>query len=192
MAELSGVGGVARPYANALFEFAQGKGESLAEWNHALDLLATIASDPNLRALIGDPRTTAAQLHDTICATAAKANKVAVNKLYPPFVNLIKLLIQNGRLHAAPEIARLFAVRRASAESTIAAEMTTAVEMDSAQQEKFIAALKKSTLGQGREVQLTFAVDPTLIGGAVVRAGDHVLDGSVRAQLAQLSGAIRA
>lgn len=183
----SSVHPAARPYANAVFEFAQAEEKTLANWNHALDLLASITADPQFAAFSSNPRVTSEQLQEVVFETAAKAVGVSVDKLHPPFINLIKLLARNGRLDAAPEIARIFAARRAEAESVIEAEMVTADKISEAQRKKFSTALKKKL---GRTVQLEFVVDEELIGGAIVRAGDWVIDGSVRAQLEQLSGAI--
>lgn len=180
---------LARPYARAVFEFARANAEDLAEWNRALDLLARIAGDARLARFAADPRTGAEQLQQTVLATVAAAKRVAAEQLPPPFVNLVKLLIHNRRLSVAGEVARLFAAHRAAAEDRIAARMTTAIELDAAQQQQFTAALRKKL---GREVELEFAVDEEIIGGAVVRAGDSVIDASTRAQLSQLQRAIAA
>lgn len=178
MAELSGI---ARPYANAVFELAQQQDE-LAAWGDQLDWLAAIAADAKVARLVKNPRVTDEQLQQLILQAAA-------DSLQAGGKHLLKLLIRNGRLGVLPEIARLFAARRAAAENTIAAEMITAAEINATQRAQFTDALQNRL---GCRVQLEFAVDQDLLGGAVLRAGDWVIDGSVRAQLEQLVGALNA
>lgn len=178
MAESSNI---ARPYARAVFELAQQQ-EDLAGWSERLELLAAIAADANVVSLAGNPRVSAGQLEELILGVAA-------DKLNEQAVNLVKLLVRNGRIGILPEVARAYAARRAEAERVIEAEMITATEIDARQREQFTTALQSKL---GRKVKLEFGVDRELVGGAVVRAGDWVIDGSVRAQLEQLVGALRA
>ena len=174
---------IARPYARAVFELAAQQ-KDLAGWSARLDLLVAIAANADVVRLAGNPRVSAAQLEELILGVAA-----AADKLNEQAVNLVKLLVSNGRIGVLPEIARAYAALRAEAENTVAAEIITAAEIDARQREQFTTALQGKL---GRKVELTFAVDRELVGGAVVRAGDWVVDGSVRAQLEQLVGALRA
>lgn len=178
MAELNSI---ARPYANAVFELAQQQDE-LASWGAQLECLAAIAAHADVVSLAKNPRVAVAQLQQLIL-------HVAGDKLHAGGVNLLKLLIRNVRLNVLPHIANLYAARRATAENVIAAQMITANELALPQREQFTAALQAKL---GRQVKLEFAVDQDLLGGAVVRAGDWVIDGSVRAQLEQLSGVLNA
>jgi len=176
MSELSNI---ARPYAQAIFELAQEQGD-LSGWGEALDLLAAVASDQSIRNLVSDPHVSSEQLQQIII-------DVCGANIGPNAVNLVKLLVRNSRIGALPEIADAYAERRAEAERVIKAGMTTASRMDEAQQRKFVEVLETRL---GRTVKLEFDVDEELIGGAVIRAGDWVIDGSVKAQLEQLVGAI--
>lgn len=176
MAELSNI---AKPYARAVFELAQQQGD-LAGWGAQLELLVTIATDTSIARLVNHPCVPVAQLQQLIL-------EVAADKLHSGGINLLKLLIRNRRLAALPHIARAYAARRAEAENIIAAQMITASEINSPQRKQFATALQSKL---GHTVQLEFTVDPTLLGGAVLRAGDLVIDGSVRAQLEQLGGAL--
>ena len=178
MAESSNI---ARPYARAVFGLAQ-QHDDLVRWNEQLDLLALIAADSGVVGLANNPRVSADQLQQVILAVAADA-------LTEQGANLVRLLARNGRVTVLPDIARLYADLRADAERVVAATLTTAGEIDPRQREQFNEALQAKL---GRKVALEFVVDPNLIGGAVVRAGDWVIDGSVRAQLDQLAGALRA
>ena len=176
MAELNSI---ARPYAQAVFELAQQQ-HDLAGWNDQLELLAVIAADADVARLVNNPRVPAAQLEALILGVAA-------DRLNKEGINLVKLLLHNGRLNVLPQIARAYAARRAEAESVIEAKMTTAGEIDTRQRKQLALQAKL-----GRNIKLEFAVDRALIGGAVIRAGDWVIDGSVRAQLEQLGGALGA
>lgn len=170
---------LARPYAHAVFELAQEQGD-LSGWTDQLDLLAAIATDSATQELVNNPAITSAQVVDLF-------EGVAGDRLSAGAGNLVKLLVRNDRVSVLPDIAEAYAARRAEAESTIEAEMITATQIDEAQQQQFVEVLQKKL---GRTVKLEFDVDEDLIGGAVIRAGDWVLDGSVKAQLDQLVGAI--
>ena len=178
MAELNSI---ARPYAQAVFELAQQQ-HDLAGWNDQLELLAVIGADADVARLVNNPRVPAAQLEALILGVAA-------DRLNKEGINLVKLLLHNGRLNVLPQIARAYAAHRAEAESVIEAKMTTAGEIDTRQRKQFAEALQAKL---GRNIKLEFAVDRALIGGAVIRAGDWVIDGSVRAQLEQFGGALGA
>ncbi len=204
MAESSNI---ARPYARALFELAQARND-LGGWGAQLEALATIAADPDIVALANNPRVSAGQLQENIVPVVMQAQlkqtglaklpendqalevawkMICGQTLNKQSINLVKLLIRNRRLSVLPAIARAYADLRAEAESVIAARMITASEINRAQRARFAEVLQAKL---GRKVELEFAVDPELVGGAVVRAGDWVIDGSVRAQLQQLAGAI--
>ena len=175
---------IARPYARAVFELAAQQ-KDLAGWSARLELLAAIAANADVVRLAGNPRVSAGQLEELILGVAADS----LDSLNEQVVNLVKLLVSNGRIGILPEIVRAYAALRAEAENTVAAEIITAAEIDARQRKQFTTALQAKL---GRTVKLEFAVDRELVGGAVVRAGDWVIDGSVRAQLEQLVGALRA
>jgi len=103
--------------------------------------------------------------------------------------NLLKLLAANGRLGVLPAIYARFEHLRAEAEGTVDAELVTALPVGDAQQRAIAESLSRKL---GRQVRLTAREDASLIGGAIVRAGDTVIDASVRGQLAQLAGALDA
>ena len=176
---MSAQSNVARPYAQALFELAQDQGD-LAGWDSRLKLLAAVAGDPSLIQLAGNPHVSDDQLVGLIL-------DVCGDKLGGEGGNLVRLVVKNGRLGDLADIADAFAARKEEAEKVISAKMVTASEMADEQQQKFSAALQSKL---GRNVELEFEVDEALIGGAVIRAGDWVVDGSVKAQLEQLVGAI--
>jgi F-type H+-transporting ATPase subunit delta len=169
---------IARPYAKAVFQQASGQ-KRLPQWSDALRLAASIIADPRVGALIGNPRVSTAQLVELVTGVAGK-------DLDGEARNLIATLAANRRLGFLPEIAARFEQLRAEAERTVDVTVTSAIELSREQQQQYTAALAKRL---DREVRLHCRIDPDLLGGAVVRADDLVIDGSVRAGLAQLAAA---
>ncbi len=181
---MSAQSNIARPYAHALFELAQEQ-NNLAGWNEQLQLLALVASDKTIINATCNPAISSAQLVQLIIDVCADAG----GKLNDRGENLVKLIVRNKRVNAIADIAEAYAARKAEAEEIVAADMITATPMNASQQQQFTETLR-TTLG--RNVNLKFAVDEYLIGGAVIRAGDWVVDGSVKAQLEQLAGTLGA
>ena len=170
---------IARPYAKAVFQLAREQKDYKA-WGDALDALATVVANPKVAALISHPALTRAQLSEVFAkAMAGKASNEAVA--------FARLLVENGRLKAAPAIAEQFDVLRAEAESRVDVEITSAAGIDKAQQDRLAAAIGKRL---AREVAVEWKTDPALIAGAVIRAGDTVIDGSVRGELERLQTAL--
>ena len=170
---------VARPYAQAAFMFADSH-HTLKDWSEMLGLLAGIADDADMHELIESPHVTAAQRAELFI-------KVGGERLNEKCANFVRVLAANGRLSLLPEIASLFEIKRRDAEGMIQAEMTSAFAATEAQQASIVASLRKRL---GREVVLSCSIEPDLIGGAVIRAGDLVIDGSVRGKLERLGSAL--
>ena len=168
----------ARPYARAAFDVASANGEQ-QQWTQMLVLMAQTAHDPGMRALLDSPRLSqqSADLFISVC----EAHISLQGK------NFIKLLAENNRLPLLPEIAALYEHYRAEAEGSIDAEVIAARDVSADRLQKIAAALKQRL---GKEVRATSRIDASLIGGAIVRAGDLVIDGSVRGRLDKLSAAL--
>ncbi|WP_101926315.1 MULTISPECIES: F0F1 ATP synthase subunit delta [Luteimonas] len=167
---------LARPYARAAFAIARDDGR-FAPWSDALAFSARVAADPQAAALLGHP---------------ALGDEDAVSLLAPEdadgkFAEFLGLLAGNGRLPLLPEIAGLYEELRAEAEHVVLATVTSATELPDAEVAHIRDALKRRF---GREVQLETAVDASLIGGAVIAAGDVVIDGSLKGKLARLQTAL--
>lgn len=166
---------VARPYARAAFEFAQGS-KALARWSDLLDVAAAVVRDGRFAALLGNPKVTAAALADFVLG-------IAGDRADEHGRNFLQLVAQNRRLALLPEIAAQYAQLRAEAENTVDVEIVSAIALSPADTEKFTRALTRRL---NRVVRLHASVDPGLIGGAIVRAGDLVLDGSLKGRLERL------
>ncbi|MDH3355307.1 MAG: F0F1 ATP synthase subunit delta [Chromatiales bacterium] len=167
---------VARPYAQAVFALAQEQGE-LQSWSTMITLLGEAASDPQLAALLENleqDSTKMVELLQSICGDA----------MVESGANMLKLLAENGRLPLLPEIAELFEEERAEVEKSVQANVVSATALSDAQQQQIIDALTKRL---GKEVTLSNQVDDSLIGGAIIYAGDMVIDGSVANRLEKLT-----
>lgn len=176
MADLTAI---ARPYAQAIFELAQSEGK-LAQWSEMLALAGAVAGDAQIAALLSSPQLTEAQLIDLLTG-------ICGDRLDEQARNVVRLLGENHRLAALPEIARLYEERRSRAEGAVHAELVSAFPPTAEQQQAVIEALSKRL---GRDIHLECSVDAGLLGGAVIRAGDLVIDGSVRGSLARLGAAL--
>lgn len=170
---------IARPYAQAIFDLAHRQGR-LAEWSDMLNLAAHVASDADMVALIGNPGVSRQRLSDLFL-------DICSGKLDSSAQNLIRVLVENGRLAVLPEIFAQFEIYKADAEKIVQAQVISAYELSQAQQQSIAAALKNRL---GREVSLQCEVDTSLLGGAIIRAGDLVIDGSVTGQLDRLTNAL--
>ena len=170
---------IARPYAQAAFDLAQGAGD-LKGWSAMLQFVAMVAEDATMNCLIGNPSVQRDKLVNLII-------DICGDKLNEAGKNFVRVLGENKRLDVLTEIAVLYEQQRAEAEKSVEAEVTSAFKLSDAQIARFAEALKKRL---GRDVHLVAKIDESIIGGAIVQAGDLVIDGSVSGQLNKLSHAL--
>ena len=166
----------ARPYAKAIFALAR-QDNSLAATADGLMLGAQVVADPRVHALLGSPHVTPAQLSELV-------NGIAGSKLDEHGRDFVTLLAQNRRLGFLPEIAALFAQMKTEVENAVDVEVTSATALTPDQEGRYAAALQKKL---GRSVRLHTRVDGSLLGGAVLKAGDLVIDGSIKGRLERLA-----
>jgi F-type H+-transporting ATPase subunit delta len=176
---------IARPYAKALFDVASADGK-LAPWSDALNAAAAVLGDANAKRVLANPALDQGKRADFIRAVSVGLKGADVFETAQGQA-LLALLAENDRLAVLPEIAAQFDALKAEAENKIKAKLISATAVDAGVAERVKQALKKRL---GREVELELEVDPSLIGGAIVRAEDMVIDGSVRTQLEQLARAM--
>lgn len=167
---------LARPYARAAFSIARDGGD-YAAWSDALGFSARVAADPQAAALLGHPKLSQAEAVALLSPDSAPAS----------YADFLALLAGNRRLAALPEVAGLYEELRADAERIVRAKVTSAAALPEAELAGIRAALARRF---GREVQVETAVDEALIGGAVIDAGDVVIDGSLRGKLARLQASL--
>ncbi len=170
---------IAIPYARAVFEIAQSTGK-LEQWSEKLALLAQIAANPSMGDVLGNP----AISRDDV---ATLVIDIADGALGGKGINLVKVLAENDRISVLPEIARQFEVLKTEAENKIEAEVVSALPLTAEQRESIEKGLKKRF---GKDVELTEKQDASLMGGAVIRAGDLVIDGSVKGKLNKLESVV--
>ena len=176
MAELTTL---ARPYAKAAFEFANEHG-ALDAWSNALGFLAQVVGNESVDNMMNNPAVSDGELLKMFDA-------VAGDQLNEHSTNFLKLLIENGRLEVLPDIAALFEIMKSDAEGAVDVDVTSVEPVSDDYKQRLAESLRKKL---GREVRMNFLIDESLIGGALIRAGDLVIDGTVRGRLNQLTGAL--
>jgi len=173
---------IARPYAKAAFEAAQADGSdgSLKAWSDMLSLVADVTSDPAMRTFLANPDVE----NDQKCQAILD---IGDERLSQHGRNFVRILAENRRLPLVPDIAAVYEQLRADAERTVEAQVVSARALTKEQEKRLQTALKKQL---GREVVISSTVDEALLGGAIIRAGDLVIDGSATGKLHQLAAAM--
>jgi len=169
---------LARPYARAVFQYAKANG-GLDAFNEALNELAAASSDARVAALLQDPAKTGAAQAQAVLGLLSDA-PIGLN-------NFLAVMAENGRLSLLPEVATHFVAMKAAHEATVEVLVTSARDVSEEDASKLADAMAKKL---ERTVSITTQADPSLLGGAVIRAGDLVIDGSVRGRLNKLAGAL--
>ncbi len=173
MSELSTL---ARPYAEAVFKRAKETNNS-QEWSDTLVFLSAIIQDKSLAAIVHNPRVGQDELTQLLL-------DICQDQVTGEANNFLKLLIENGRLTLAPQIAELFENYKAEDEGYVDVDVITAFALTKAEEKSFATSLKKKL---NKIVNISASVDKSLIGGFLVKAGDTVIDGSISGQLQQLA-----
>jgi F-type H+-transporting ATPase subunit delta len=176
MAELATI---ARPYAEALFQSSKNDLNGTSQW---LDALASVASNPQLLQYAGNPKVRDQQVFDLVA-------EVARVQLPPAGVNFLRMVVENGRLAALPEVAHQFREMKNAQGGSSDATVYSAFPIPADKLGDVAIALEKRF---GRKLNLTVQEDPSLIGGIRVVVGDEVLDTSVKARLEQMKVALTA
>lgn len=170
---------IARPYAKAAFMFAR-DAKALPAWSNAFREGAALLADPRVADLLTSPKVSIDQLV-TLFAGLGGAGVEA------SWQNFVRLLATNKRLAVMPDIATQYDELRSDYENQMEVQVTSAIALSDAQQAKIAAAMKARLR---REVRVSASLDPSLLGGAVIRAQDLVIDGSIKGRLQRLSFAL--
>jgi len=166
----------ARPYANAVYDTAR-ENNALDSWSDALANLANVISDSQMSELLDNPELGKIQKGELVV-------QVLGDKLTEQQQNLVKLMAENGRLKLMPDVVEQFEVARAKAENKIDAEVISAFELTAEQTNELVNTLKNKL---GCDITLTTTIDKSLIGGVVIKAGDTIIDASMKSQLDSLA-----
>jgi len=179
---------IARPYARAVFEIACEEG-ALEELSRSLGIATELLSDGQVTRFLANPSLSDEErlefLQGLFGKTAGKSSVFAGSSEHGR--NFLKLLLDYGRVGVLPEIANRFEALKADFENTVDVTVTSATVLSKAQQQEIAEALMERLRSA---INLSMEIDENLIGGAIVRAGDVVIDGSVRARLEGLANAL--
>ena len=179
---------IARPYARACFDLAREE-DAVEALSASLGTAKDLMRDGQIAKFLGNPALNdeerLAFLHELFATADGESSVFAGRSVHG--TNFLKLLLEYGRVSVLPEIADHFDALKAEIENTVDVTVTSAVPLSAEQQASVTAALKDRL---GRNVNLSTDIDENLIGGAVIRAGDVVIDGSLRARLESLSNAL--
>ena len=167
---------IARPYAEAVFGLAR-ETDTLDLWSDMLDLLSAVVRSPQIAGLIDNPKLSRERLQ-------ALMLEIGGGRLNEQGENLLKVLAQNDRLPLLPEIAQLYEKLKRERQGVLQVQVLSAYAVSKAQEKALAEALKARLQ---REIEISAEKDASLIGGVVIRAGDLVIDGSVRGRLRKLT-----
>jgi len=177
---------IARPYAQAIFELAHEAGE-LNAWSETLEAAGQFLVDGQVAAYLSDPAFDDGQRVEFLTGLFAKGGAKLLAGKDKKGTNFLKLLLEYGRIAVLPEISEHFARLKADAENTVDVTVTSASALSKQQIDTITKSLRERL---GRDVNLETEIDENLIGGAVIKAGDVVIDGSLRARLEGLTNAL--
>lgn len=178
MSELSTL---ARPYAAAVFKRASESG-SAEQWSQMLKFIAAVVKDNGIATLIENPKVSQERLIQLLL-------DICQGQLNQEGENFLRLLVQNDRLTLAPQISSLYETHKADAEGYVDVDVTTAYAFTKEEQKKFTSALEKTL---AKKVRISVSVDKALIGGFLAKAGDRVIDGSIKGRLQHMQKTLKA
>ncbi len=173
MSELSTL---ARPYAEAVFKIAK-QHNSASKWSGMLAFLTAVVNDPAMIPIIANPKISHAELTSLML-------DICQEQLDEQGVNFVKLLIENNRLNLTPFIKEHYEVYKADDEGYIDVEVFTAYKLPKEELNGFESTLKKML---AKNVRMSSTIDKSIIGGFLAKAGDKVIDGSIKGQLQLLA-----
>ena len=171
---------LARPYAAAVFKRAK-EAKATAKWSQSLAFMSAVMKDEEISVVVDNPKVNSSKL-------TALMLDICQEQVDEEGANFLKLLVQNKRLSLVPYIAKIFEEYKAEDEGYVEVEVTTAYAFSKEEKQNFASKLEKSL---GKKVHMNVSVDKSLIGGVLVRAGDRVIDGSIRGQLLHMQKALQ-
>ena len=173
---------ITRPYTKAVFDLAASSG-TLVEWAGFLKQCSELLDNNEIKALIKAPGLNKNKVAEVFYESATLGIEGDSSK-QKQFLNLIQTLSENGRLNIMNELQKQYNQKKREAEKTTEVTLTTAAQTDEKDLKTIIYALEKKL---GNKIDLKVTIDKSLIGGAVIQAGDHMIDGAVSTQLQNLT-----
>jgi len=172
---------VARPYAKAAFEIALQQ-DRLVQWSDMLMILAQVSLNKDIQTIVNQPGSTEEQLADMFIQIAGEQADSSGQ-------NFIKILASNKRLMVLPEIKATYELFKAEQEKSLNVCVISFAAMTDKQKQDLSLSLKQRLK---REISISETIDPSILGGVIIRAGDLVIDGSVKGKLEKLKTEIAA
>lgn len=170
---------VARPYAKAAFDFALEQG-AIENWHEMLAFAAAVAADDSMKAFLSSA--------ETLDKKTEVFVSVCGEQLDEKGQNFVRVMAENGRLKALPAVETLYSDLRAEYEKEVAVDVTSATKLTKKQQDNLAKTLEKRF---SRKVKLNCSVDAAIVSGLMIKAGDTVIDGTVRGKLTRLAHALQ-
>ncbi|MGZ5052041.1 MAG: F0F1 ATP synthase subunit delta [Methylobacter sp.] len=167
---------LARPYAAAVFKRSKETG-TIDQWSKNLAFMSAVLKDKEISVVVDNPKISKEELSSLML-------DICHEQIGEEGANFLKLLVENNRLILVPTISELFEAYKAESEGYVDVEVATAYAFSKEEKQHFASALEKTL---SKKVHMKVTVDKSLIGGVVVRAGDKVIDGSIKGQLQQLA-----
>jgi len=167
---------LARPYAAAVFKRSKETGAT-EQWSKSLAFMSAVLKDKEISVVVDNPKVSKERL-------SALMLDICQGQVEAEGANFLKLLVQNNRLTLVPTISELFEIYKAESEGYVDVEVATAYAFSKEEKQRFTSTLEKTL---SKKVHMNVTVDKSLIGGVIVRAGDKVIDGSIKGQLQQLA-----
>ncbi len=178
MAEISTI---ARPYAVAAYKLGREQ-NALSKWSEMLGFAAAVADNEQIKAYIQDPKVVSSDLQ-------ANFLKVCGDNLNENGQNLVKILVEYGRLSILPEIYSAFEALKAQDEGTLDAQIIVATKISAAETKDLVKRLEAKF---GKKIEANVSIDPEIIGGIKIIVGDTVIDASIKGQLQNLAYSLTA
>ncbi|MDD2722481.1 MAG: F0F1 ATP synthase subunit delta [Methylovulum sp.] len=171
---------LARPYAVAAFKWAK-QNDAMMKWSQSLKFMAAIMGDNEISIVVNNPKVGKQKVSELLL-------DICNGQIDEDDASFLKVLVQNGRLDLLSTIAILFEGYKAEYEGYVDVQVSTAYEFSEEAYNRLSEKLQKSL---GKKINMNVAVDKSLIGGVLVRAGDRVIDGSIRGQLQHMQKALQ-
>lgn len=171
---------LARPYAAAVFKRAK-ETHATAKWSQSLAFISAVLNNENISAVVDNPKVSRQGLSSLML-------DICQGQVDKEGENFLKLLVHNNRLSLLPYIAKLFEAYKAEDEGYVEVQVFTAYAFTKEAKQEFTATLEKTL---GKKIHMNVTVDKSLIGGVLVRAGDRVIDSSIRGQLQHMQKALQ-
>ena len=172
---------IARPYASAVFDIASNK-DMLKEWSVFLKKASKLLDQQDIKTLIKTPGLNKKTIAEIFFEASVEEGETSENKEL--FSNFLNVLSENKRLNIITMVSSQFEQKKQQAEQVSEVLLSSAAALSEEDVEEIKQALSKKL---GKKIELKNSVDESLIGGALIKIGDHMIDGSVRSQLKKMT-----